>query len=327
MLNLNSIAYESSNNSVKILHPATPAEKKAKEILGEIMFSLLKAFKKTKNEKKRKKILGQIMAKNFKLVINISNHCLNKLYDPSMDADDLFQEGMIGLISGTKKFNYLRGCRYSTYLWWEIKQGMEYSIKNGKAIRIPVYACDCIAKFKKSKNRLKNILMREPTEEEIKKSLRWTNKRFENITEVMNFENRLFSLDSQTYPDNDGMRLYEKIPNGTLTGEISIFQTDKVVEKNIFQFQLKKGLEKIFLESKLSKTEQCCLREYFYLERTLKKISEDLSISWQRVEQNIKKALSKLRTKNNWERLKDFGINEYSKYKESKKQRRLRRFN
>lgn len=56
-----------------------------------------------------------------------------------IDHTELFQEGCIGLLRGTQRFDHTKGYKLSTYVYWWIKQGIVRAIANkSRLIRLPV---------------------------------------------------------------------------------------------------------------------------------------------------------------------------------------------
>ena len=56
---------------------------------------------------------------------------------------DLIQEGNIGLIRATNKFEYQRGHKFSTYATWWIRQAVSRAVADqGRTIRVPVHMGD-----------------------------------------------------------------------------------------------------------------------------------------------------------------------------------------
>ena len=91
---------------------------------------------------------------------------------PDLPLEELIQEGMIGLMEAVKRFDPGEGCRFSTYATWWIKQAMRRAILfHDRAIRIPPYMLEMIAKLKNTSTRLSSILGRPPTVEEIAKEM------------------------------------------------------------------------------------------------------------------------------------------------------------
>ena len=86
----------------------------------------------------------------------------------SCTYDDLYQEGMMGLIYGISKFDSQRGYRLSTYCYnWIQAYIRRYYQNHGRTVRVPVHMSDKQLTLNKQIEALTSELGRSPTLEEI----------------------------------------------------------------------------------------------------------------------------------------------------------------
>lgn len=101
---------------------------------------------------------------NTRLVISVAKKYIGR----GVPFLDLIQEGNIGLIKATTKFDHRRGFKFSTYATWWIRQTITRAISDqGRTIRIPVHMGDQINRMYKSAKDLTQELGRQPTVEEL----------------------------------------------------------------------------------------------------------------------------------------------------------------
>lgn len=138
-----------------------------------------------------------LITANSRLVISVAKKYMGR----GVPFLDLIQEGNIGLIRATKKFEYRRGHKFSTYATWWIRQAVTRAIADqGRTIRVPVHMGDQINKLLRVQHQLTQQLGREPSVEELAESLDVPPKKVENMIQVAR---RPLSLETPTDDEED----------------------------------------------------------------------------------------------------------------------------
>jgi RNA polymerase nonessential primary-like sigma factor len=78
----------------------------------------------------------RMIERNLRLVVSIAKHYVGR----GLPMIDLIEEGNLGLMHATSKFEPERGFRFSTYASWWIRQSIERAIMHqARMIRLPVH--------------------------------------------------------------------------------------------------------------------------------------------------------------------------------------------
>jgi RNA polymerase primary sigma factor len=139
---------------------------------------------------------NRLITGNLRLVVSVAK----KYQHRGVSLLDLIDEGNIGLIEAVERFDYRKGCRFSTYGTWWIKQAVIKALaENGKAIKIPIHLLNTIKKCFSIARQLTQELGREPSRAEIAKYLRVPTAKVE---ELFNLSVEPTSLDTMVAGEN-----------------------------------------------------------------------------------------------------------------------------
>ncbi len=217
---------------------------------------------------------------NARLVISVAKKYIGR----GVPFLDLIQEGNIGLIRATNKFEYQRGHKFSTYATWWIRQAVSRAVADqGRTIRVPVHMGDQLNRMRRVQLQLLQELGREPKIAELAQGMDTTPDKVQNLLEI---SRRPVSLEMPI--DDDGDSTF-----GDFIEDSKSPAPAEDVKMRLLHTQLQQAL------NKLPDREAQILRLRYGLPDgrvyTLEEVGHTIGVTRERVRQLEAQALNRLR--------------------------------
>ncbi len=228
---------------------------------------------------------------NARLVISVAKKYIGR----GVPFLDLIQEGNIGLIRATNKFEYQRGHKFSTYATWWIRQAVSRAVADqGRTIRVPVHMGDQLNRLRRVQLQLLQELGRDPTIEELAEGMETTPDKIENLMEISRHPVSL-----ETPIDDEGDSTF-----GDFVEDSGSPAPAEEVATHLLHEQLERAL------GRLPKREAQILKLRYGLEDgrvyTLEEVGQAIGVTRERVRQLEAQALNRLRQSSAHVILKDY---------------------
>ena len=239
-----------------------------------------------------KNALDRLVKANLRFVVSVAKQYQGQ----GLSLPDLINEGNIGLIKSVDKFDNTRGFKFISFAVWWIRQSIIKALADhARMIRLPLNKVLLSNRIRQTSTRLEQQLDRSPSVEEIAEALELETS---EISLHLEIKGKHVSLDTP-FSDED---------EGSLIDTLENQNAGKTDARLYYSESLKKEIGRSLKTLSERQQQMLC---YFYgigidHPMSLDDIGQRFDITPERVRQIKDKAITKLRSNQNFDQLRSY---------------------
>lgn len=241
--------------------------------------------------KKGERAKQKMIQANLRFVVSVAKQYQGQ----GLPLSDLINEGNMGLIKASERFDESKGFKFISYAVWWIRQSVLQALaEQSRVVRLPLNKVGAVNKISKTIMQLKKKFEREPTTEEIAEVLETTEL---EITETLKVSEKQLSIDAP-FSNGDDNRL------------LDVLKDDKnpTPDRELYEESRSGDIHQIL--DTLSFREREVVSLYFGIGEdqsyTLEEIGSKYGLTRERVRQIKENAIRKLRHKSRANLLREY---------------------
>lgn len=237
-----------------------------------------------KGGRKGERAKEKLIKANLRFVVSVAKQYQHQ----GLSLTDLINEGNIGLIKATEKFDETRGFKFISYAVWWIRQSILQAIaEQSRIVRLPLNQVGTLSKINQEINKFEQKHERRPSTQEIAEVI---DVEAGKIRQSMMADGHHVSIDAPFQEDETN-----SMADIMASGDDS--RTDRRVDHESMSQELNSVLESV-----LKERESFIVKKCFGIgcnELGLEEIGDRLGLTRERVRQIREKSITKLRESGN----------------------------
>lgn len=286
----------SSMRQLKITKSITNREsasldKYLQEIGKEVLISVEEEVELAQKIRKGdREALEKLTRANLRFVVSVAKQYQNQ----GLSLPDLINEGNLGLIRAAEKFDETRGFKFISYAVWWIRQSILQALaEQSRIVRLPLNQVGALNKINKAFAKFEQENERTPSADELADILKMPK---EKIMDTVRVAGRHVSIDAP-FVEGEENNLLDVIANPDAP------RADSELIKESLSREINRAL------ATLTDRERDIIKYFFGIgcpEKTLEEISDEFSLTRERVRQIKEKAIRRLRHSTRSRNLKSY---------------------